>query len=103
MIKDFEVQVKELFTEVYGVDFRERAGKLKEECLELVETIDNLSVCPKDGELDMFIDELSDTLAVLTHVTALLNMTNDELLLIALKKTKNRIKSPDFVIKKGKI
>jgi len=91
-----ETEVITLFNSLYGRDFRTRAKKLREECFELVEAIDNLSLSPKDGELDRVIDEMADVLAVLTHVTSLLHMSRDELLKIAIDKSEKRIENPEY-------
>ena len=85
-----------LFSDMYGRNFIARTDKLREECLELVEAIDNLSPSPKDGELDRLIDEMSDVEAVMTHVCDLLHITRDSLLEAAIDKVSKRVENPNY-------
>ena len=91
-----ENKVVDIFDEKYGRDFRKRTAKLREECMELVEAIDNLSPAQHDGELDRLIDEMADVMAVMTHVASLLNMSLVDLLETAIDKVLKRVDNPDY-------
>lgn len=85
-----------LFDALYGRNFLSRTKKLREECLELVEAIDNLSISTKDGELDKLLDEMGDVEAVLSHTANIINTTRDELLCAAVDKVEKRQINPNY-------
>jgi len=91
-----EDRIISLFDTLYGRDFRSRAKKLREECLELVEAIDNLSPAPRLAEFDMLIDEMADVEAVMTHVADLLHIDRERLLNMAVDKVEIRLLNPQY-------
>jgi len=92
-----EERAVELFEKLYAEKyFKKRMLKLKEECLELVEVIDEVYSSPTDGQLDRLEDEMSDVLGVITHMAWLMKMDLDKLLLMAIDKSERRIQDPDY-------
>jgi|GEM_PF-6734096 len=91
-----DLKVITLFNRLYGRDFNSRCKKLREECLELIEAIDNLSIAPKDGELDHFIDEMGDVEALITHIGNILNISRNDILKGAINKVERRIIEPNY-------
>ena len=91
-------KIVELFDNLYGRDFGSRILKLREECAELIEVIDAVPNAPKDGHFDRLQDEMSDVLAVLTHVADIMNIQNgtDGLLQAAIAKVMTRAENPDY-------
>lgn len=95
-MNNIENNAIKLFDSLYGREFISRTKKLREECLELIEAIDNMGHYPKDGHLDHLIDEMSDVEAVLTHTSNILNISRIELLNMAVYKSERRKTEPNF-------
>ena len=94
-----ENQCNKLFTQKYGKDFYKRIEKLTEEYNEFIEAVE---ATKKDHTgYRKIIDELSDMQAVMCHIANILNITVEELLLMAYTKVKIREHNPNY-LKDGK-
>lgn len=83
-----------MFNEDYGTDLNKRLRKLLEETIELSQAIVGYNY-GLNG-IEAIKDEMSDVLAVLTHVSSLLGTDQRELLENALDKIIKRKKDPNY-------
>lgn len=83
-----------IFDREFGKDLNKRLGKLKEETGELLQAISEYE-SGLDG-IESVKDEMSDVLAVLTHVSSLLGIDTMELLENSLDKVIKRKKNPNY-------
>lgn len=83
-----------MFNKDFGTDLRTRLNKLAEEAGELSKAIEGYYT-GKNG-IWAIKDEMSDVMAVMTHVTSLIGTNTDDLLLEALDKINGRKKDPNY-------
>jgi len=84
------------FDKKYGRSSGFRLDKLKEECMELFDAIENYELYCNDQSYDHLLDEMSDVLAVITHVASIFNGTSDDLLELAIEKSEKRVFNPKY-------
>lgn len=89
-----EKEAVEMFNQDYGTDINKRLSKLAEETGELSQAIAEYNA-GLNG-IEAIKDEMSDVLAVLTHVSSLLGTDTRELLENALDKIIKRKKDPNY-------
>ena len=78
----------------YGTEIVSRLDKLQEECQELNDAIAGFTM--GDNGIEEVRDEMSDVLAVITHVCDIIGTDIHQLLYDALDKIKGREKNPDY-------
>lgn len=78
--------LNDLFTSQYGTDLSVRNDKLREEYTEYITSTSK----------DNAIDELSDLVAVATHIAGIYGVTIEELQLMAIDKVRGRINNPNY-------
>lgn len=83
-----------MFNQDYGTDINKRLSKLAEESGELIEAIVEYK-SGLDG-IEAVKDEMSDVLAVITHVSGLLNTNTRNLFLQAVDKIEKRKEDPNY-------
>jgi NTP pyrophosphatase (non-canonical NTP hydrolase) len=106
---EMEKMALDLFSQKFGQDITSRFIKLNEEYNELINAFtDYTNNLP--GSREHLIDELSDVQAVLTHISGILHIDIDELLINAIVKVKVREVNPmykktvsDFMLTEEKI
>ncbi|MDP4201458.1 MAG: hypothetical protein Q8861_02085 [Bacteroidota bacterium] len=84
----------DIFSNRYGTNLNSRFEKLKEESDELIEAYNDYML--GDGTYEHVIDELGDVKAVLTHISGILQIDQDKLLLDAIIKSEVRQHIPNF-------
>lgn len=89
-----EKDVLKFFNQKYGTEIVSRLDKLSEECRELDKAIDGFTM--GDNGIADVKDEMSDVLAVITHVCDILGTDTRELLQQAYEKVKGREKDPNY-------
>ncbi len=88
-------KVLEMFNAKFGTSVDLRLVKLREEFGELMEAANKDIFLDKEN-LDDFIDELADLNAVLYHIAGILDLTQEELLEMAVDKVIGREKDPNY-------
>lgn len=78
----------------YGTEIVSRLDKLQEECQELNDAIAGFTM--GDNGIAEVRDEMSDVLAVITHVSDIIGTDTRQLLYDALDKIQGRQKNPDY-------
>ena len=89
-----EKDINSVFNKEFGTDLNMRLKKLLEETKELIEAISEYEA-GLDG-IESVKDEMSDVLAVLTHVSGLIGTDNRRMLEIALDKVLKRKDNPNY-------
>lgn len=84
-----------LFNDKFGSDLLTRFIKLDEEYNELQSVLLDYRKSEVDAK-EHLIDELSDTLSLITHIASILEISLDELLLLAIIKVKVREHYPSY-------
>ncbi|WP_314791430.1 hypothetical protein [Tannerella forsythia] len=96
-----EISVSDYFTKKYSDDLELRFQKLNEEFLELNEAFKDYQVAidPSDRKrkCEHLKDELGDVQAVLTHICTILGVSQEELLINSLVKSKVREVLPKYM------
>ena len=82
------------FNQKYGTEIISRLDKLQEECQELNDAIAGFTM--GDNGIAEIKDEMSDVLALITHVCDIVGTNTRQLLFEALDKAKGREKDPDY-------
>lgn len=82
------------FNQKYGTEIISRLDKLQEECQELNDAIAGFTM--GDNGIAEIKDEMSDVLALITHVCDIVGTNTRQLLFEALDKAKGREKNPDY-------
>lgn len=80
--------------QTYGTEIVSRLDKLQEECQELNNSIAGFTM--GDNGIAEVRDEMSDVLAVITHVCDIIGTDTRKLLYDALDKIQGREKNPDY-------
>lgn len=78
----------------YGTEIVSRLEKLSEECRELNDAITGFTM--GDNGMVEIKDEISDVLAVITHICDIIGTDTRQLLAEALDKVQGREKNPDY-------
>ena len=89
-----EKNILKIFSQNYGTEIVSRLEKLSEECQELTEAIAGFTM--GDNGIEEIKDEMSDVLAVITHISDIIGTNTRQLLFEALDKAKGREKNPDY-------
>lgn len=89
-----EKEAVEMFNQDFGTDINKRLSKLAEETGELKQAIAEYEAGLNGIEAVM--DEMSDVLAVMTHVASLLNTNPRNLFLEAVDKITKRKENPNY-------
>ena len=89
-----EKELIKKFTSKYGNEIVSRLYKLSEECQELNDAIAGFTM--GDNGIAEVRDEMSDVLAVITHVCDIIGIDTRQLLNDALDKCKGREKDPNY-------
>ena len=82
------------FNQKYGTEIVSRLEKLSEECQELNDVITGFTM--GDNGMVEIKDEMSDVLAVITHICDIICTDTRQLLAEALDKVQGREKNPDY-------
>ena len=82
------------FNQKYGTEIVSRLEKLSEECQELNDAITGFTM--GDNGMVEIKDEMSDVLAVITHICDIIGTDTRQLLAEALDKVQGREKNPDY-------
>ena len=89
-----EKDLLKFFNQKYGTEIISRLDKLQEECQELNDAIAGFTM--GDNGIAEIKDEMSDVLALITHVCDIVGTNTRQLLFEALDKAKGREKNPDY-------
>ena len=89
-----EKNLLKIFNQKYGTEIVSRLEKLSEECQELNNAIAGFTM--GDNGIAEIKDEMSDVLALITHVCDIAGTNTRQLLFEALDKVKGREKNPDY-------
>ena len=89
-----EKNLLKIFSQKYGTEIVSRLEKLSEECQELTGAIAGFTM--GDNGIAEIKDEMSDVLAVITHISDIIGTNTRQLLFEALDKAKGREKDPDY-------
>lgn len=96
-----EISVSDYFTKKYSDDLELRFQKLNEEFLELNEAFENYqgAIDPSDRKrkYEHLKDELGDVQVILTHICAILGVSQEELLINSIVKSKVREVLPNYM------
>lgn len=84
----------EMFSNSFGTDLSKRLKKMEEESKELIQAI--LEYESGLNGIEAVKDEMSDVLAVITHVSGLLNTNTRNLFLQAVDKIEKRKEDPNY-------
>ncbi len=100
-MKTIEISVNEYFTKKYSDDLDARFRKLNQEVLELNEAFENYqgAIDPSDRKrkYEHLKDELGDVQTVLTHICTILGVSQEELLINSIVKSKVREVLPNYM------
>lgn len=89
-----EKELLKFFNQKYGTEIVSRLEKLSEECRELNDAITGFMM--GDNGMVEIKDEISDVLAVITHICDIIGTDTRQLLAEALDKVQGREKNPDY-------
>lgn len=100
-MKTIETAVNEYFTKKHGDDLDARFRKLNEEVWELNKAFENYqgAIDPSDRKrkCEHLKDELGDVQTVLTHICTILGISQEELLINSIVKSKVRGVIPNYM------
>lgn len=88
--------VIDYLSELYGKQIMPRFEKLDEECKELFEAVEQYNLDATVEHMDNIIDELADVNIIITHIAGLLNLSQQQLIDIAIDKIAGRESNPEY-------
>lgn len=94
--KMYKIRPDDMLAELFGIEYRNRIFKLKEEVNELEVAAENFVTEHTENNYIKLYEELADVNIIIYHIAKLLGRSQEELLKSAALKIKERINNPDF-------